>query len=274
MVSLAICRQPRQHTPTSLGADDDSRNVRNSALWYPRPPPPSLNLNEDFLLAPDLYTSGYRPLSWTWFGGPGGSFLANLVKVRFICDIGRIDFTFNRPDVPTECQSFSRIYIGRPFDSEAENEHEKLCRPNDFLIDGHGGETINKVEVCHRGIKGDWRCDEGHLVWLKVPLIPSADAKSFRKCSVLKVETDTYEPRADMECWSETQGQRQVQCEKGVFRCARECNHWLLWRSGIYSCLAFPLPVDPLHNERTKGLHVCDTLCSTATWASTLPRSG
>ncbi|KAH6632487.1 hypothetical protein F5144DRAFT_534042 [Chaetomium tenue] len=161
MVSLAAFRDPKHPIPKGLRVDDDVRNLRNSAIWFPHPPPSSLNLNEGFMIAPDMYMSGYRPLFWTWFGGPGGSFLTSLVKITFT-HLQRIDFIFNNPQVPTGCRSFGQDNrVGK-------SKHGVQT----ILIDGPGGENIHTIELYHVDIKCSWARSpgfrEGSLVWLKI----------------------------------------------------------------------------------------------------------
>jgi len=113
------------------------------------------------MVAPELFTEGYRPLFWTCFGGPGGMYLANLTKIRFILLLGRIDFSFNRPDVPVECQSFGQA---------CDWEHSGAERI-DFDIDGPGGERIERVEILQELSIEDpteWRARGGRVILLKV----------------------------------------------------------------------------------------------------------
>ncbi len=113
------------------------------------------------MVAPELFTQGYRPLFWTCFGGPGGMYLANLVKIRFILLLGRIDFSFNRPDVPVECQSFGQA---------SDWEHSGAERV-DFAIDGPGGEKIQRVKIRQELALDDlegWRGRGGRVISLKV----------------------------------------------------------------------------------------------------------
>lgn len=152
MVSLAA-RQP------TLPAD---HSLRRSAIWYPDVPSSKLSLNEGFLVAPRAYTSGYRPLFWTSFGGPGGVYLASLVKISVIGVIDRIDFTFNNAEVPVECRSFGRIR------DRVDNEGDDSDEVVEFPIDGPGGEIVDRVEV-HQELfledsnAADFLCREGLL---------------------------------------------------------------------------------------------------------------
>lgn len=115
------------------------------------------------MIAPNPYMSGHRPLFWTWFGGPGGSFLKSLVKITFV-RLDRIDFIFNDPEVPTACRSFGHDSCeGMPTNYGIK----------DILIDGPGGENIQTIELYHVGVEcsssrsREFR--EGYFIWLRVP---------------------------------------------------------------------------------------------------------
>ena len=98
-----------------------------------------MSLNEELYIPLESYKWGYRPLFWSSFGGPGGIYLAHLTKVTGSCwGAGwlRMDFSFDI-EVPAVSQMF-----GRREDAEEGNLVE-------FLVDGPGGEVINKVEVWH-----------------------------------------------------------------------------------------------------------------------------
>ena len=169
MTSLAIAvSQPAIHPPTGLGIHDDS-DLRRLAIWHPDVPPRRLNLNERFVVAPDAYTWGYTPLFWTYFGGCGGVNLAALEKITIRGASGSIHFSFSNPEVPDECRSF-----GRTADyADLDNETEAI----ELLIDGPGGELIDKVELCQEILPADddsgWLGRQGILAWLKVIHHPS-----------------------------------------------------------------------------------------------------
>ena len=132
MVSLAIA--PQLHSPSPYGHD----TLRRSEIWYPEFPPLALNLNEDSFLPLQSYTWGYRPLFWACFGGPRGSYLPHLTKMTVSWSgLRRIKFTFNI-EVPVEQRTFGR---------QDDDEHTKLI---EFLIDGPGGEIIERVEIFQR----------------------------------------------------------------------------------------------------------------------------
>jgi len=138
--------------------------------------------------------SGYRPLFWSWFGGRGGIYLASLVKIRIIGVIGRIDFFFDRPEVPTGCRSFGRI-------DDSEDSEDEDNETVEFPIDRPRGEIIDRVEI-RQGLflegATKWLRREGHLTWLKVLFLPTAEDKLVSKCPILNTGTDIYKPRADV----------------------------------------------------------------------------
>ncbi|KAK3305101.1 uncharacterized protein B0T15DRAFT_188618 [Chaetomium strumarium] len=159
MVSLAA-QLPTPHMSTG-------RSLRSSAIWYPEVPHASLDLNEGFLVEPQEYTSGYRPLFWSCFGGPGGIYLSNLVKITIIGVIDRIEFSFDIQEVPAECRSFGRM--GDWEDDEIDDNDGVV----EFPIDGPGGEVLDRVELLQELFPeesgaADWLCKEGQLTWLKI----------------------------------------------------------------------------------------------------------
>ncbi|KAK4155856.1 hypothetical protein C8A00DRAFT_41589 [Chaetomidium leptoderma] len=166
MLSVAAVRQRGLQMPAGHSGKDN-HSLRHSAIWYPDVPPPTLNLNQDFLVAPEAHTSGFKPLFWSWFGGPGGIYLASLVKVRITGEIGRIDFFFDTPEVPAGCQSFGRI---EPWEDKDNNSDDDL-KVVEFPIDGPGGEVIDSVEIRQEVRREDlveWWNSEGYLTWLEI----------------------------------------------------------------------------------------------------------
>jgi hypothetical protein len=157
MVSIAV---PKEVDMTTEHQQD---MLRCLATWYPKVPPPAIDLNEDFFVPLKSYTWGYKPIFWTHFGGAGGIYLPNLTKVTASCWDGslvRIDFSFDK-EVPAECRRFGRV---------ADSEYAKLV---EFSIDGPGGEVIDKIEVCQQfPAEGQymprWSREEGSLIWLAI----------------------------------------------------------------------------------------------------------
>jgi hypothetical protein len=161
-----VYQQP-VHPPAGFGSHGDY-DLRRLAIWYPDVPPRKLNLNESFAVAPDAYARGYAPLFWTWFGGRGDIYLAALEKITIGAVSGCIHFSFANPEVPDECRSFGRAakYADR----------DKESQPIELLIDGPGGEVIDKVELCQELSPTDapgWLARQGFLVWFKVIHHPS-----------------------------------------------------------------------------------------------------
>ncbi|KAK0701375.1 hypothetical protein B0T21DRAFT_379058 [Apiosordaria backusii] len=125
--------------------DDDSsentadRQLKNSALWYPYPPPDRAKLNGELYHPLQSHLLGFNPMFWTRFGGPGGIYLKHLTKIS--CYYKQVlVFEYNRDDIPKQCRMFGR----RP----------KLQSPYatsvHFDIDGPGGERIVGVNIRHK----------------------------------------------------------------------------------------------------------------------------
>ncbi|KAK3299557.1 uncharacterized protein B0H64DRAFT_422961 [Chaetomium fimeti] len=156
IVSIAVARK------TDTTRPDGQDTLRCSAIWYPDVPPPALDLNEDFFVSVKWYAWGYRPLFWTYFGGPGGIYLPNLIKVAISVShvLVRIDFFFDK-EVPAECRRFGR--------SDGPEEKD----PVEFQIDGPGGEVIDRVELCQQfpdesPFNVILSREEGSLAWFKL----------------------------------------------------------------------------------------------------------
>ncbi|KAI1879457.1 hypothetical protein JX265_002411 [Neoarthrinium moseri] len=118
IVSLSIASDISHSHGVALKAP---KTLRDSGIWYPDLPSSQLCLNEDFYIQREYHVSGFRPLIWTLFGGPGGIYLPNLtgIAVHMGGSIPGIDFRY-----------------------------APGCRiPWEFSIDGPGGERISGVEV-------------------------------------------------------------------------------------------------------------------------------
>ncbi|CAI0646924.1 unnamed protein product [Colletotrichum noveboracense] len=155
IVSLSVYCQSSSPNRTA----QDGNRLRNSGMWYPDVPEQTLCLNEASFPPKEHYLSGYKPLFWTSFGGPGGIYLRNLTRLSVIWGGGgirRIDFAYDIP-VPSE---------HRTFGCQAPGEWTKAI---DFAIDGAGGEFINAVEVFqHYPDEGyPWLVEEGTVVAFK-----------------------------------------------------------------------------------------------------------
>ncbi|TKW48683.1 hypothetical protein CTA1_11015 [Colletotrichum tanaceti] len=159
MVSLAVCRQ--LSLPEQADRDHEKDRLRNSGFWYPDIPGPALCLNEESFAPRDHYLSGYKPLFWTTFGGPGGVHLRNLTGLTAIWGGGglrRVDFAYDVP-VPSE---------HRTFGCQKPGEWTKTI---EFAIDGPGGELIDTIEVFRRYPDAGypWLVEEGTLVAFRRP---------------------------------------------------------------------------------------------------------
>ena len=163
MVSLAIhCNIP---PPEPLQNGD---KLRNSAVWHPDVPGQNLCLNEDSFLPLDHFNTGYKPLFWSHFGGPGGKYLGHLIRISTSCSNGihHLRFFFNA-EVLTEHQFF-----GCP---HAEYDPTPSLKEVFFSIDGPGGERIETIKIGHRypdpGTDVPRVIEEGHLMWFEVRLV-------------------------------------------------------------------------------------------------------
>ncbi|KAI0810759.1 hypothetical protein GGR55DRAFT_678719 [Xylaria sp. FL0064] len=132
MVSLATTTTlPRQVFETDT--------LRSLGLWYPDIPGPSLSVNENSFLRRSDCLRGYKPLSWTNFGGPGGKYLAHLIQVSVTLMNGLRGIVFRYDiDVPAEDRNLGHCLP---------DEHASKSTIIDFAIDGPGGEVINAVEL-------------------------------------------------------------------------------------------------------------------------------
>jgi hypothetical protein len=136
-------------------------NLRELALWYPRIPDTSLNLNECGFTARKNAMERYEPLCWTLFGGPGGIHLRSLTGMSFTTDDGYprvIEFHYNSEDVPLECRKLGRF------------TPSKFAHTMHFEIDGPGGEFIDHLTVhVRQHLTADqWFYESGILESFKV----------------------------------------------------------------------------------------------------------
>lgn len=143
-------------------AVQDTSALRHSAVWYPEVPAPTLCLNDDSFLPRSFFTSGYKPLFWSCFGGPGGVYLAHLTRIR-VSWVGSaircIKFSYNT-DVSAKHQLFER------------QQFEGYCSELEFDIDGPGGEGIESIAIAHYypdpDIDYGWVVEEGNMVRCEV----------------------------------------------------------------------------------------------------------
>lgn len=157
MVSIAV--YTRSHP--SAGPLQHKSKLRDSGVWYPTVPLPNLCLNEESFLPLKFHTTGYSPLFWCHFGGPGGEYLPHLTGISAASCVGvlRICFSFDK-EVPAEHRFFGRL---------KDDEYE---RATDFSIDGPGGERIETIKMRHYYANPKealpWMIREGVMVRCKV----------------------------------------------------------------------------------------------------------
>lgn len=110
------------------------------AIWYPAIPSPNLCLNEIHFPQRHFYSTGYHPLFWTLFGGPGGEYLQNLTRMTatLASYLHGLEFHYNSDNVPVSCRKLGR---------HAYDKHPGYSKLISFAIDGPGGEVIEAVEV-------------------------------------------------------------------------------------------------------------------------------
>src|ERR1700726_3765027 len=94
MVSLGVAE--KFSTPNEISMEQ-SKSLRDTALWYPNIPNPCLCLNDNYFTGEDPSVAGYRPLCWTLFGGPGGIYLRFLTEISVIRlgSLCSIEFPYN-----------------------------------------------------------------------------------------------------------------------------------------------------------------------------------
>ena len=140
MVSLAVA----ECVPAEK-AIEESKSLRDSALWYPEIPPINLHLNDDYFTARGSSTTRFQPLCWTMFGGSGGIYLRHLTGISVTCrgPLRGIEFHYNIENVPVDCRKLGRY---------KSSEYDKVMR---FPIDGPGGEVIHAIKVYLRYYVGE-----------------------------------------------------------------------------------------------------------------------
>ena len=120
-------------------------SLRPTVLWYPTVPSPNVCLNDESFTGECPSTTGYQPLFWTLFGGPGGIYLRSLteVSVTRLGDLCDIDFRYHTEDISMKTRTLGR----RNF-----TEFSRIIR---FPIDGPGGELIQTVDVSIERMAGE-----------------------------------------------------------------------------------------------------------------------
>lgn len=129
----------------------ESKQLRDTGLWYPTVPDPEIYVNDETLMGEDP-TAGYRPLFWTRFGGPNGIYLRSLIEVSVTTgrNLRPIEFRYDSDKIPAESFKLGRCKL---------TDLTKVMR---FPIDGPGGEVINNVDV---GL--EHKSEEGVLSFFK-----------------------------------------------------------------------------------------------------------
>lgn len=100
-------------------------------------PKPELFLNEASFTGEYPSHTGYRPLFWTHFGGPGGGYLENVTGVSIYYSrkgLYSLEFHYD-----TTYDLAGTLRLGRCASTDLKIRH--------FPIDGAGGEIIESVEV-------------------------------------------------------------------------------------------------------------------------------
>ncbi|KAK2816040.1 hypothetical protein FQN49_008043 [Arthroderma sp. PD_2] len=112
------------------------RSLRVMAFWYPTVPSPKLHLNDQYYTGGDPSTSGYLPLIWIQFGGPGGIYLKNItgICVTRLGSLCCIEFEYDT-DIPVESRKLGR------------RKTTDFSRVTRFQIDGRSGEFIRNIDV-------------------------------------------------------------------------------------------------------------------------------
>ncbi|OAQ97593.1 hypothetical protein LLEC1_03517 [Akanthomyces lecanii] len=122
------------------GSQSRDMSLRQVAIWYPKPPPDNLVLNENSFtgLWPDPLT--YQPLSWLHFGGFKGANLPCVqgILVSFRRALHGLQFVYDR-EVPETGEAASERF-GR-------SGPKKMEDASLFSIDGAGGERISSISV-------------------------------------------------------------------------------------------------------------------------------
>jgi hypothetical protein len=117
--------------------------LREAALWYPIVPEPELCLNEASFTGGNPSDTGYQPLFWIRFGGPGGSYLKHVTGVSVYCPRGlySLEFHYDTTHDPAGAYKLGRC------------KATDVSKILEFPIDGAGGELIEILEVTL------WRCE-------------------------------------------------------------------------------------------------------------------
>ena len=112
-------------------------SLRKEALWYPKVPEPGMCLNAGQFTGENPSSTGYQPLFWIHFGGPGGSYLDHVTGVSVDCPRGLYSLEFHYDTTYGPAGAYK---LGR-------SKTTDVSKILNFPIDGAGGELIETVEV-------------------------------------------------------------------------------------------------------------------------------
>ncbi|RFU28209.1 hypothetical protein B7463_g8130, partial [Scytalidium lignicola] len=124
-------------SPPVIVPSEQGLSLGKAALWYPTVPESELFLNEASFTGENPSSTGYRPLFWINFGGPGGSYLENVTGLSIyysLYGLYSLEFHYDAThDLP------GAFRLGRCTSTDLKIRH--------FPIDGPSGEIIESVEA-------------------------------------------------------------------------------------------------------------------------------
>ncbi|KAK0716722.1 hypothetical protein B0T21DRAFT_415431 [Apiosordaria backusii] len=136
------------------GHEENDYKLRTSAVWFPELPSTGVNINANFFPHIKSYSQGFNPLIWNRFGGPGGAYLGNLIKISFDGEV--IVFQYTRGTIPLE----SRVF-GRPLPpDEDQDDDQDMAHDDDDEMDIDEGDEEDD-EGDEEDDEGDEEDDEG-----------------------------------------------------------------------------------------------------------------
>lgn len=120
-------------------------NLRDMALWWPGIPYRHLSLHEHTFLKEVTYMHGHELFVWVHFGGHGGRNLHHLTQIRALGErkLFRLEFSYE-PDA-----DLGIVALARTKALAGRKEASADVAGTTFLIDGPGGEFINKVDIVY-----------------------------------------------------------------------------------------------------------------------------
>ncbi|KAJ3497627.1 hypothetical protein NLG97_g1750 [Lecanicillium saksenae] len=142
ITALAVIPETQATEDEPVGSTDA---LRQTAVWYPEPPPENLVLNEESFTGIHPLSTGYKPLSWIQFGGEKGNQLPLLRGLLSNFDEVLYGFRFTYDSVEEETYNPDPVRLGQLRNSLVPDASL-------FTIDGAGGERICSLTV---GIRKD-----------------------------------------------------------------------------------------------------------------------